>query len=61
MSVHVDELTSDVRVEPGTSSGPDDQEASETPTRWLQDERYRAVHERVMRDLERVSAEGYGD
>jgi hypothetical protein len=61
MSVHVDELTSDVRVEPGPASGPDSQETSDAPTRWQQDERYRAVHERVMRDLERVSAEGYGD
>jgi hypothetical protein len=61
MSVHVDELTSDIEVQPGP--GGETPEAAPRPSgdRWDDDERYRLVRERVLRDLERVAAEGYGD
>jgi hypothetical protein len=61
MSVHVGELTSDVEVQPAPGGDTPAAAAQPPPDRWDQDEQYRAVSERVLRDLERVAAEGYGD
>lgn len=56
MSVHVDEMTSDVVGEPAPSTTP-----SSGTTPWEEEERARAVAERVARDAERTRAEGFDD
>ncbi len=60
MSVHVDELTSEVQVEPG-AAGPAEPPTQYQPARWDEEERYRLVRDRLVHDLARVAAEGFDD
>jgi hypothetical protein len=59
MPVHVDEVTSDVQLDGAT--GVPERQGPDTVTRWDEEERFRQVREQMLRDLERVAAEGFGD
>jgi hypothetical protein len=56
MTVHVEELTSDVTSEPEPAGG-----AMAGPTSWQLEENLRALRARLARDAERTRAEGYSD
>jgi hypothetical protein len=61
MTVHVDELTSDVVVET-EAAGAEEPGATERPaSRWEEEDRFRALRERLARDLLRTSSEGFND
>jgi hypothetical protein len=62
MSVHIDELTSEVVTE-GTDRGvaPQPGAGGESGTVWQEQARFRALRERALRDALRTQAEGYGD
>lgn len=61
MTVHVDELTSDVAVEPEAAAA-EQRGATEQPaSRWEEEDRFRALRERLAYDLLRTSSEGFDD
>jgi hypothetical protein len=57
MSVHVDELTSEVTADAAPAPPP----ASAPPTVWQEQARLRALRERAARDAARTCAEAYDD
>ena len=59
MTVRVDELTSDVTVEPHSGGGAAATGAQPSPAERGED--VRALMERLARDAERTRAEAYGD
>jgi hypothetical protein len=59
MTVHVDELTTDVSVE--GEQGRSSDVAGTPPPHWALTQQLRALQERVARDAARTSAEGHGD
>ncbi len=54
--VTVDELTTEVEVQPGADGAP---AAAPPPAPWKQAERQRALHARLERDARRTRAEGF--
>jgi hypothetical protein len=60
MPVHVEELTSDVSVEPGAGSTQGGAQ-SQGQSPWQEADAFRALRERLARNAARTSAEGYGD
>jgi hypothetical protein len=61
MTVHVDELQSDVSVEPETAAAPAQGAGTSDASRWRQLEEFRALREQLARQAERTRADGYGD
>jgi hypothetical protein len=61
MAVRVDELTSDVTVEPEAAPAPGPTGGAPARTRWQQADEHRALRERLARDAERTRAEAYSD
>lgn len=57
MTTHVDELTSEVAVEPGPAPGPD----AGPPPEWEALARLRAQQRRLLEDRWRTAAEGLDD
>ena len=57
MTVRVDDLTTDVTVEGGSSG----ETAGTPPPSWARVEALRALQERVARDEARTNAEAYSD
>jgi hypothetical protein len=60
VTVHVDDLSSEVVAEGGASSGAAGPPPAEPPP-WEAEDVYRAVRERLARDADRTRAEAYGD
>jgi hypothetical protein len=60
MPVHVDELTTDVSVEPGAGSTPSTAQ-TQAPSAWQESDAFRAMRERLARVAERTKADAYGD
>jgi cytochrome c556 len=61
MAVRVDELTSDVTVEPEAAAPSGPAGGSPARSRWQQADEFRALRERLARDAERTRAEAYSD
>ena len=56
MTVHVDEMISDVTTEAAPQAA-----AAATPVIWQELERMREAHAQMVRDRRRTEAEGYDD
>jgi hypothetical protein len=61
MTIHVDELRTDVSVEPGTAAAPPGDADAPERFRWRRVEEFRALRDRLAREAERTSSDGYGD
>jgi hypothetical protein len=57
MTVHVDEMVTEVSVEPETAAGP----AARAPSDWQAAARIRERHARLEADAWRTAAEGFDD
>jgi hypothetical protein len=60
MPVEIDELTTEVFVEPGTAAGPG-AAPSQPASPWQAVDAFRAMRERLARIAERTRAEAYDD
>ena len=60
MTIHVDELRTDVSVEPATAAAPASPGADGSH-RWRRVDELRALRDRLAREAERTSADGYSD
>jgi hypothetical protein len=61
MTIHVDELRTDVSVEPATATAPTGDTDAPEQFRWRRVEGFRALRDRLAREAERTSSDGYGD
>ena len=61
MTIHVDELRTDVSVDAATAAATPGESGGAESNRWRRVDEIRAIQERLAREAQRTSAEGYGD